>query len=165
MGTSRHERFENRGSTTAHCSLAPSSKWSCRRPGTPNAARAEAPLWPGRVNGGLSRFAHQGGGLDWSKPWERDAFVKRQFKPALAAVDLPSGVRLHDLRHSYVSILASAGVPSYRIAEYAGHASDSITRTTYMHLFQTDASADMDKLDRPAAIPGPGEKLVQLRTK
>ncbi len=60
------------------------------------------------------------------------------------------GVRLHDLRHTYASLSASAGIPAYRLADYMGHASEIVTRTIYTHLFATDAAADMDLLERPA---------------
>lgn len=93
----------------------------------------------------------------------RAKVVKRQFKPALAPANLPTtGRRMQDLRHRYVSILDGAGAPSFRIAQHAGHASDSITRTTQMHLFQTGTSAHMDKLDRPASSEE-ASQVVELR--
>jgi len=113
----------------------------------------DAPLWPGRKNGGQERFKGGTGSITYAQPWERDAFYKRRFKPALAAAGLPSAVRLHDLRHTYASICASKSIPAYRVAEYLGHSSEAITRMIYTHLFAEDAAADMELLDRPGDAP------------
>jgi len=110
----------------------------------PHHTEKDAPLWPGRENGGAERFRGGAGAVTYDKPWERDAFYKRQFKPALRAAGLPARVRLHDLRHTYASISASLGIPAYRVAEYMGHASEVVTRTIYTHLFAEDSTADMD---------------------
>lgn len=127
----------------------------------PRRGDAEAPLWPGRRAGGYE--AAEGGGsryrravLDYDKPFEPGTFYKRLFQPALAAVGLPSGgggVRLHDLRHTYASLSASAGIPAYRLAEYMGHASEAVTRLVYTHLFASDAQSDMERLARPSTKP------------
>jgi hypothetical protein len=42
--------------------------------------------------------------LNWSAPCDRDPFLKRQFRPALAAAGIPATVRIHDPRHTYASI-------------------------------------------------------------
>lgn len=129
----------------------------------PRRANPDAPLWPGRRAGGYTHGARDTGAarnseLDYDKPWEPGTFYKRLFQPALVAVGLPAGrggVRLHDLRHTYASLSASAGIPAYRLAEYMGHASEIVTRTIYTHLFATDTDADMDLLQRPRlATPG-----------
>lgn len=123
----------------------------------PHRTDADAALWPGREAGryergsdGASRY--RPAALDYNKPFEPGTFYKRLFQPALAAVGLPcgrGGVRLHDLRHTYASLTASAGIPAYRLAEYMGHASEVVTRSIYTHLFATDADADMERLARP----------------
>jgi integrase len=114
----------------------------------PRANEPEAPLWPGRVNGGAERFVFGAGGLTYDKPWEREAFYRRQFKPALAQAGLPVSMRLHDLRHTYVSIALSQGIPAYRVAAYAGH-SMHVMHTTYAHLMNQDRDDDMELLPRP----------------
>ena len=124
----------------------------------PHGSDLTAPLWPGRRVGGHThgqdRGLHRPGELIWvdGHYWDRDGFYKRQFKPALRAAGLPEDVRLHDLRHSYASICASAGIPAYRVAAYMGHASEVVTRMIYTHLFADDATADMERLDRPVSI-------------
>jgi integrase len=117
----------------------------------PNRSTPDAPLWPGRQINDADRFKGSKGGIDWDRPWSRDAFYKRHFKPALAATGLPVATRLHDLRHTYASICASKGIPAYRVAEYLGHANETVTRMIYTHLFHEDTTADMDKLGRPFA--------------
>lgn len=123
----------------------------------PHRTDAEAPLWPGRRNGGFERDGTTGtryrpSEVDYDKPLEVGAFYKNVYQPGLVAVGLPSGrggVRLHDLRHTYASLSASAGIPAYRLAEYMGHSSEVVTRTIYTHLFATDAADDMERLARP----------------
>ena len=48
-------------------------------------------------------------------------------------VGLP-GVRLHDLRHSFASMLLASGVNVKVVSEALGHASSSFTLDTYAHL-------------------------------
>lgn len=120
----------------------------------PRAGEPDAPLWPGRVNGGAARFAGGAGGITYDQPWERDAFLKRPFKPALVRAGLPAKVRLHDLRHSYISIGLSLGIPAYRLATYAGH-SMQVMHSTYAHLLHRDRADDMERLARPVAVATP----------
>lgn len=119
----------------------------------PHNDKPEAPLWPARQNGGAERFAGAKGSFTFEEPWSPGPF-RRAFKLALEQAGLPKTVRLHDLRHTYVSLCASAGVPLYRIAQYAGHAHEGITRAIYLHLFDGDAVADMELLTRPSKSEG-----------
>ena len=45
-------------------------------------------------------------------------------------------MRFHDLRHSAATLLLEAGIPLKVVAEVLGHASPSITQSTYMHVTQ-----------------------------
>lgn len=54
---------------------------------------------------------------------------------ATEKADLPR-IRVHDLRHSHVSLLIDLGFPAAAIAERIGHSSISVTYT-YSHLFPT----------------------------
>ncbi|HEX5018930.1 MAG TPA: tyrosine-type recombinase/integrase, partial [Actinomycetes bacterium] len=143
----------------------------------PRCAEPGAPLWPGRRKGGYTHgergskvegsAAH--GDLTWDQAWERDTFTRRYFAPALRAAGLPvgspGGVRFHDLRHSYASLCASAGIPAYRIAKRMGHASEIVTRSIYTHLFAEDSASDMEALARPSSenlgkvVPIPSAKV------
>lgn len=124
----------------------------------PRNADPEAPLWPGRRNGDTERFAGGRGAVTYDSPWQPGPF-RRQFKAALVAVGLPEDSRLHDTRHTYVSLCASAGLPLYRIAEYVGHANEGVTRAIYTHLFDADADADMELLTRPARQNGLTQRI------
>lgn len=53
-------------------------------------------------------------------------------------------IRLHDLRHTYASILLKAGVPVKVVSERLGHSSPAFTMTVYQHVLpgmQADAAA------------------------
>ncbi len=60
--------------------------------------------------------------------------IKRQWEALREAAELP-GVRLHDLRHTYASMLASGGASLPMIGALLGHASP-VTTARYAHLFQ-----------------------------
>ncbi len=59
------------------------------------------------------------------------------------------GVRLHDLRHSYASLLLAAGVPMRVVMEMLGHSSMTLTANTYTHVLdglQQEAVGRLDEL-------------------
>jgi integrase len=108
-----------------------------------------APLWPGRVNGGVVRFSGGKGSFTYDEPWEPGHY-RRQFKAALPLAGLPATLRLHDLRHTFASICNSLEIPAAHVAEWMGHANEGITRTIYTHLFESDSAAFTARLARPA---------------
>ncbi len=57
--------------------------------------------------------------------------IARSFKPLLTKADLPHSVRLHDLRHTWATLLLSKGVHPKFIQELLGHATIAITLDTY----------------------------------
>lgn len=59
--------------------------------------------------------------------------MRRHLKEGAERVGLPQ-IRIHDLRHSHVSLLIDLGFPAPAIAERIGHSSISVT-FTYAHLF------------------------------
>jgi len=65
------------------------------------------------------------------EPSEFSAF----FRSLRAAVGCPK-VRLHDLRHGYVSLLVAQGVPVTAIADVVGHHSAAFTMAQYAHAFE-----------------------------
>ena len=69
----------------------------------------------------------------------------RWFARRCREVGLPP-IRLHDVRHSYVTALISAGVPLKVVSERVGHASPAITMALYQHVLGDD--------DRAAAAAG-----------
>lgn len=68
-------------------------------------------------------------------------------KPALAAADLPSDVRTHDLRHTCASLLISLGAHPRAIMERLGHSDISVTLNVYGHLFPSLEEQLTDGLD------------------
>lgn len=58
----------------------------------------------------------------------------RSFKPKLAKAGLPHSVRLHDLRHTYATVLLSKNVHPKFVQELLGHANIAITLNTYSHV-------------------------------
>jgi integrase len=96
-------------------------------------------VFPG-VNGGARR--------DIRRPW---AAMKEK-------VGLPSGFRLHDLRHSYASLLASSGqVPLHLVQRLLTHASPVMTQR-YSHLAEESLKRGAETMDKiiAEALSGPG---------
>ena len=75
--------------------------------------------------------------------------IVRHFKKILDKAGLPGHIRLHDLRHTFVSFMLSQNVPPKDVQEIAGHASFKTTMDIYGHLMpgaQREAAKKMDKL-------------------
>lgn len=56
-------------------------------------------------------------------------------------------IRIHDLRHSFVSCAISAGVPVVSISKHIGHSSVRQTLDTYTHLLKSDNDKMNDYID------------------
>lgn len=88
----------------------------------------DVPHREGECRTGLVFHTGNGGALD-----DRN-FSRRVLKPSLKRAGLEHlGATLHDLRHTYASWLAQAGIPLERIGELLGHASPNTTQI-YAHL-------------------------------
>ncbi|WP_027480571.1 tyrosine-type recombinase/integrase [Deinococcus pimensis] len=57
----------------------------------------------------------------------------RAYRSILKKAGLPSGHRLHDLRHSYASWLIAQGVDPRTLADLLGHADPRFTMSVYVH--------------------------------
>jgi integrase len=73
-----------------------------------------------------------------------------------------SGLRLHDLRHSYASTLASAGYSLPIIGKLLGHSQPSTT-ARYSHLIHDVLQEATQAASRRLAAPVRKAKVVQLR--
>lgn len=73
--------------------------------------------------------------------------IEQHFKKNLKSANLPD-MRIHDLRHSNVSMLWAAGVPIPEISKRIGHSSPKITMETYAHIFDNKQNASVDFLNR-----------------
>ena len=70
--------------------------------------------------------------IDPSKPIRPDsAYLK--LKSTLKAAGLPD-IRFHDLRHTFASHAANAGIPPKTLSEIVGHSKASFTLDTYAHV-------------------------------
>jgi integrase len=70
----------------------------------------------------------------------------RVWNPAIRAAEL-EGVRIHDLRHTAVSLWIAAGANPKQIATWAGHTSVSIVLDRYGHLYEGHETDVLDRLD------------------
>jgi integrase len=82
--------------------------------------------------------------------------ARTRYLAALVAAGLGRFTRFHDLRHTFASTLAQAGVEERKIQEWCGHATPAITRR-YMH-FAPAAAADV------AAVSGAFGQRTNDRT-
>lgn len=62
------------------------------------------------------------------------------------------GIRLHDARHSFLSLLENAGVPISIVSAWAGHYDAAFTLRTYVHAGTADLAAAGDALARICTI-------------
>jgi integrase len=77
-------------------------------------------------------------------------FRRRIWQPATAAAGV-EGLRLHDLRHTAVSLWIATGADPKEVATWAGHTSTVIVYDRYGHLMPGRAQRVMDALDAVAA--------------
>jgi integrase len=87
------------------------------------------------------------------KPWEQND-VRKVFWKVLKDAELRH-LRMHDLRHTWVTRRLSFGHNLTEVSREAGHSSIKITVDTYYHWIPDNAGDDMNELDQtqPSAIP------------
>jgi len=96
-------------------------------------------------------FPDTAGGL-----MDADNFRHRVFMPLLKAAELRH-IRIHDLRHTYASLLIEAGKELQYIQQQLGHHSAAFTLSVYGHLLPRDRRGEVNCLDdQPAPIRTPG---------
>jgi hypothetical protein len=128
-----------------------------------------APLWPNRAMGGSRRPGCRAiAALDYTEPVDPGAYYKNLFRPALEAVgllasrpakaDAPAtqGVRFHDLRHTFATLLLSDGRPFMLVSEWLGHSTYTLTLDVYGGWIPTDQEAAANSLPEPTAPVKPG---------
>ncbi len=76
----------------------------------------------------------------------RAAWRQRVWGPAISAAGM-EGLRIHDLRHTAVSLWISAGASPLEVAKRAGHTSVSVALDRYGHLLESDRDAVTKGLD------------------
>jgi integrase len=86
-------------------------------------------------------------GLEPADAWiDPDYFDNSVFAPIAAKAGL-SGMRFHDLRHFFASMLIAQGESAKYIQDQMGHSSIQVTFDTYGHLFPQSKRDAADKLD------------------
>jgi len=86
--------------------------------------------------------------------WRADNFRGRIFKPAVKRAEL-DGLRFHDLRHTYASLLIAAGVGPMVVAQQMGHADARLVLQRYGHLYPgatAQAATSLDAYIRAASV-------------
>jgi integrase len=96
------------------------------------------------------------------EPWGRSHQTRRMVEACKAARIIPA-ISFHDIRHTYGSALATAGVPLQMIADALGHADTRMTSRHYAHL-QPSAVADAIRTHLPN-FGGPDSTVTPLRDK
>jgi integrase len=86
--------------------------------------------------------------------------VKSNWRRICKAADI-TGLRIHDLRHSYASFAASSGISLHAIGELLGHTQPSTTHR-YAHLFDDHLRQATTRVGAQI-IGGPSGKLVSIK--
>jgi integrase len=87
--------------------------------------------------------------------------IRRYFKQATKMAGLPE-IRLHDLRHSHVSLMVSLGVEYLEISRKVGHSNISTTMNTYAHLYSEKQKSSAQLIGKALEIDSSGVKLESL---
>lgn len=77
---------------------------------------------------------------------DADVFRRCVFAPLLTAAKMRH-VRIHDLRHTYASLLIAAGKELHYIQQQLGHHSPAFTLSVYGHLLPRDRRGEANCLD------------------
>ncbi len=80
------------------------------------------------------------------EPLNPDRFRVEIFQPLLTKAKLPK-IRLHDMRHTYASLLLQAGAPIHYVKEQLGHSSIATTVDLYGHCQAGANRSVLDSLD------------------
>ena len=81
-----------------------------------------------------------------------DNFRSRVWPKLLAKAALRK-IRIHDLRHTYASLLIAQGESLAYVRDQMGHHSIPVTVDTHGHLVPGGNKAAVDRLDEPPAAP------------
>jgi hypothetical protein len=73
-------------------------------------------------------------------------FNESVYAPIAAGAELP-GVRFHDLRHFFASVLIAQGKTAKYVQDQMGHSSIQVTFDTYGHLFPQARQESVSRLD------------------
>lgn len=105
------------------------------------------------------RYPKDGTTPDVEKPMSVDSFRQRVWKPATKSVGLDT-VRIHDLRHSYITWLVSLNINPFLISAAAGH-QDPRTTAIYLDLDPKLFKSIRDAFNAPKLTAGEPEDLTE----
>jgi integrase len=88
-----------------------------------------------------------------SKPMEQN-YIRRVFKRLLTKAGLRE-IRLHDVRHTYASLLLSDGASPVYVKEQLGHTSIQMTVDIYGHLIPSSNRERVNRLDTQQSATNP----------
>lgn len=110
----------------------------------PASGNPDALFWPGRTLGPHT--------VDWSRPPDTGSFLRTYMRPALEHVGLPR-MRLHDLRHTYASLMLAAGFSAFEVSRWMGHASAATTTDICGHLIPVDRTEQISRFEAYVGRP------------
>lgn len=96
-------------------------------------------------------------------PIRRSWFHRYYWKPAIDRAGL-EGLRVHDLRHTFVALWVSLGRNPKEVSRAAGHSSVAFTLDRYGHLYDTDSDTLADELDELLSAQAGAQGLGLTRT-
>lgn len=99
----------------------------------------DALVWPGRNPGSHA--------VTYERVFDVASFRRNYLKPALRSLKMDDGMRFHDLRHTFASLMLAAQFPPYEVSRWMGHANLATTDGIYAHLYPSDYSAHLDRFD------------------
>jgi len=76
------------------------------------------------------------------------ANVRREFKAACKAANIGANWTPRELRHSFVSLMSSSGVPVEEIARLAGHSNTRTTEVVYRRELRPVLTTGAEAMDR-----------------
>ena len=121
---------------------------------TPKSAKSNrtVPIPPALVRQVADHIAAAGLGPDdyvfgvAGQPHDHDEFYRYVFVPATVATGL-APLRMHDLRHTYASLMHAQGRSMLEVSRWMGHSTYRLTADTYSHLWDGEDSTLNDALD------------------
>jgi integrase len=98
-------------------------------------------------------------------PLRRASFGRHYWQPATTKAGL-EGLRVHDLRHTFVSLWVAAGAHPGEISVRAGHSSAAFTWDRYGHLYEDQERDVPDRLEAllASAVSIPDATVKDLRS-
>jgi integrase len=92
----------------------------------------------------------------------RGMFWPHVWKPAVKKAGL-DGLRIHDLRHTYVSLWIAAGANPKEVSKWAGHSTVAFTLDRYGHLYPEHGDDIADRLDQLLSQGRPSADIRALK--